>query len=440
MKFHKILGFAAIVCFQGKLLATSCSVPPPCARVRLNSILFVGVVMDAGVPKGPKEDSERDVRMQVEEIFTGLPPSLKEVVVTTEGSWLEKGHSYLIDAAEGNDHHFYPRICGATDEVNSRTGVLEYLRERKLGKTKTSLTINVTDQHKPVPDVAVTVSSSDRTFTSQTGLDGIAVFDVLQPAKYRVTAARAHYHLDTENHSDEAVDVPLGTCTSSWIALSAEAEVSGLVRDAKGTAIASLQLELLSIPKDSFQKLTPNEPWFEAQTDAGGRFRFESVSPGRYYLGANIMDYLRRSSVPRTYYPGQRSRDGAIPIEVKLGEAAENLLFTLPDFGPSRTIQLCVVDENSNPAPFSRIGDASEKLGADFANLGENLQTDETGCLKANGYTRAAYAVRASLAAPGGDFRQARFSDSVVIPPGDDSVRQVLTLKKALGIPKFTKQ
>jgi len=66
---------------------------------------------------------------------------------------------------------------------------LEYLRERKLGKTKTSLTINVTDQHKPVPDVAVTVSSSDRTFTSQTGLDGIAVFDVLQPAKYRVTAA-----------------------------------------------------------------------------------------------------------------------------------------------------------------------------------------------------------------------------------------------------------
>jgi len=28
----------------------------------------------------------------------------------------------------------------------------------------------------------------------------------------------------------------------------------------------------------------------------------------------------------------------------------------------------------------------------------------------------------------------------VVIPPGDDSVRQVLTLKKALGIPKFTKQ
>jgi len=222
--------------------------------------------------------------------------------------------------------------------------------------------------------------------------------------------------------------------------LSAEAEVSGFVRDARGAAIASLQLELISIPKDPLQRLSPNEPWFEAKTDSEGRFRFESVSPGRYYLGANIMDYLRNSSVPRTYYPGQRSRDGAIPIEVKLGEASENLLFTLPDFGPSRVIQLCVVDENGIPARFAGIGDALEKLGDDFANLGEKLQTDETGCLKAIAYARAAYAVRASLAAPGGDFRQARFSDSVVIPPGDDSVRQVLTLKKPLGIPEFTKQ
>ena len=44
-----------------------------------------------------------------------------------------------------------------------------------------------------------------------------------------------------------------------------------------------------------------------------------------------------------------RSRDGAIPIEVKLGADSENLLFTLPDFGPLRVIQMCVVDENAEP-------------------------------------------------------------------------------------------
>ena len=80
----------AIACFPGDLLATSCSVPPPCARVRVGSVLFVGTVIDAGVVAGT-EDSTRDVRFQVDEVFAGLSPSVKEVVVSTKGSWLGKG-------------------------------------------------------------------------------------------------------------------------------------------------------------------------------------------------------------------------------------------------------------------------------------------------------------------------------------------------------------
>jgi hypothetical protein len=85
----------------------------------MDSILFAGLVTDAGIPKGLKEDSEQDVRLQIEEVFAGLPQNVKEVVVTTEGSWLKKGYNYLIDATKGDDNHFYLRICGASDEVTS---------------------------------------------------------------------------------------------------------------------------------------------------------------------------------------------------------------------------------------------------------------------------------------------------------------------------------
>jgi hypothetical protein len=99
-----------------------------------------------------------------------------------------------------------------------------------------------------------------------------------------------------------------------------------------------------------------------------------------------------------------------------------------------------VVDENGRPVASAQIVDATEKLGGDIASLSEKLQTDESGCVKTSGYSRAAYAVHASLAAPGADFWQTRFSDSVVIPPGEDLVNHVLRLKKPLGFPKFTKQ
>jgi len=176
-------------------------------------------------------------------------------------------------------------------------------------------------------------------------------------------------------------------------------------------------------------------PFFETKTNTDGRFLFESVSPGRYFLGSNVIG-LNTSAVPPTYYPGQRTRNGAIPVDVKLGETVDNLLFTLPDFGGPREIQVCVVDEIGKPVPSAGIADELDETGGDFARLGEKLTTDETGCIKARGYSRAAYAMHAIVRPPGADIWQMRFSDSLVINPGEEPVHQVLILKKPMGSPK----
>jgi hypothetical protein len=432
-----LVGLAALACFKRDLLATSCSVPPPCARVRIDSVLFVGMVVDAGVVTDPKDESTRDIRFQVDEVFAGLSPGLKEVMVTTKGSWLEKGHSYLIDAARGDDNHLYPTICGTSGEVTDESiaEVLDYLRQRVQGKAKTSLAVSVTDQYKPVPDVDVTITTSGGSLTRRTGADGIAIFDPIKSAKYRVVAAREHYRTDTDSHTDEEVDVLVGTCATALVALQAEAAVGGFVRDAKGAPVASFPLELISAPENSAKRLSLSEPFFEVKTSTDGRFLFESVSPGRYFLGSNV-EGLNTSPVPPTYYPGQRTRDGAVPIDVKLGETVDNLLFTLPDFGGPREIQVCVVDENGKPVPSAGIASKFDETGGDFASLGEKLTTNETGCIKARGYTRVAYAINAIVRPPGDDIWQIRLSDSFVINPGEEPVHQVLVLQKAISLLK----
>lgn len=439
MKLHRLAGLVAITIVQGRLLANSCLVPPPCARVRAGSILFVGLVVDAGVPDEPKDDSERDVRFQVQEVFAGLPMSSKDAFVSIRGSWFKKGHSYLIDAVRGIDNRLSLASCIASDEIGSTAGVLEFLRQRSLGKTNTSITVRVTDQSVPVPAVEVTLASSEETFTSNTGPNGLAVFDSVKPARYHISAKREHYQLETSRHANAQVEVIEGACANSSIPLRPEAEARGLVRDAEGLPVAFLELDLVLFREDPSKPMPPRQV-FHTETNAKGEFRFESVTPGRYYLGTNIVDYLRTSSAPRTYYPGQRHQEGAIPIDVKLGEVSENLLFTLPDFGPPRVIQLCVADENGRPVPSASIGNDIRKKGDDFASLGAKLQTDETGCVQATGYARASYALYATSASFGSDFRQTRFSESVVVPPGEGSVRQVLSLKKPFSVQKFTKQ
>jgi hypothetical protein len=199
------------------------------------------------------------------------------------------------------------------------------------------------------------------------------------------------------------------------------------VRDAKGAPVSSLDLVLVTVPDNPADEIALDKPFFLAKTSGDGGFRFESVSPGHYLLGSNVID-LNDSSVPPTFYPGIPERNGAVPIDVELGAEVEGLSFVLPDFGSARNIQVCVVDENGKLVSGATIGTNFSEHGPGEARLGEKLVTDEVGCLKARGYTRVAYPIQAFHRPPGADWRQSRMSDSIVIPQGEKDVLKVLAL------------
>jgi hypothetical protein len=302
------------------------------------------------------------------------------------------------------------------------------LRLRAKGRAKTSLTVLVEDHYRPVPDVEVTISEPLGNLSSRTTADGVAKFEGLKESTYRVSATKAHYRLDPDSSFNQEVQVVAGSCPAAQLALRADGSVSGFIRDSKGVPVPLLDLELITYPENSSDRVSLNKPFFQIKAGEDGNFRFESVSPGRYLLGSNIID-LNTSSVPPTFYPGQRSRNGATPIEVALGEEVSNLTFVLPDFGSLREIQVCVVDERGDPQGGA--GVATNNLRhADglFARLGEKLTTDETGCIKTKGYTRVGYPIQAIFNPSKVDWRQTRNSERIVIPPGEGPVLKVLTL------------
>jgi len=393
----------------------------------------VGLVVDAD-PPNDGATATRPARVQVKEPFQGLAAETEEVLVWTQGSWLKKGATYLIDAYKRSDGLLEPGLCGATEETESTDArkLLEYLRNRKSGQATTSLHVQIANEHKPVPDVEVTITSSKRSFTTKTDHDGIAYFKNVEPGAYHVQASREFYRLDQMLTQAQEVEVMYGSCPGLFLWMHAQGDVRGLVRDERGTPVSGLPVELREIEEPS----RSNDGWFQSKTDDQGNFHFESVSPGWYYLGTNLAGYQKVAPIPRIYYPGRRDPLGAIPIEVTLGGALDNVLFTIPYFGKPREIRLVAVDEEGQPLKGASLTNKIDGKDWDIGAL-SGLPSDERGLLVTTGFEGVHYTVGVSL--PGRELRDLRASDSLDIPPGKGPVQAVLVLKSVFSRPKVAK-
>lgn len=424
MTIRLALAFTTVFAVPGTMRSTTCATLPPCARIHSQSTLFTGTVVAADVPLNDRDRTPRIARVKVEEVFEGLPFGTDEVSVSSSG-WFERGKTYVFDVAKQGDGIFVPVICGSSGELGSKysTEFIDFLRQRKAGKVGTSLNVYVVDRNNPVSDVNVTIIGSKSTRSGKTDATGNTKFANVEPGSYRVQVSREFYEPDPDFRTKESADVLGGTCAGNIVGLKAQGIVSGLVRDSRGAPMRHLPLELSAVRDQPGFSIGD---WFSTETDEIGVFHFTAVSPGRYYMGTNLLDYSRSASIPRVFYPGSRSRDGAVPVEVALGGSVENLMLTLPDFGPLREIRFLVVDDSGRPISGAVINDAADK-DSDLGALGRDLKTDDKGQLIAHGFEGVHYRVIAVHR--NADFRQARFSEKVDIAPGKGLFESILVLK-----------
>ena len=90
-----------------------------------------------------------------------------------------------------------------------------------------------------------------------------------------------------------------------------------------------------------------------AQTDAEGRYTFDSLPPGRYVLAANLIRFPDQNDpanvYPRTFYPGVPDISKTEFIDVGTGEALRGRDWQLPVRRAASTLTGKVVLDDGTP-------------------------------------------------------------------------------------------
>jgi hypothetical protein len=105
--------------------------------------------------------------------------------------------------------------------------------------------------------------------------------------------------------------------------------VSGIVRSPDGTPQSGIRVSAL-VPPDSPEDVAKVVSLVSiAETDKDGRYRLESIPPGRYFIAAGRID-------SPTYYPGTRDLTAGIVISAAAGETISGIDFALKDESSGR--------------------------------------------------------------------------------------------------------
>jgi hypothetical protein len=397
---------AAALLLSAKLSATSCFMPPPCSLLQTKHVLLVGTVISEGV----ENFRIRMAQFRVDNLFKGLPLNTAEVSVAVHGDWARKGKTYLLELDE-RDGVLIPSTCAIHGPVDSEEirPVVDYLNAWREGKALTTSLRVITSE-----GARVVVHGPHGRIEDLAGSDGGVTFHDIAPGKYRIETIKDHHVVD-EAAAHHTVEVVSGSCPTAFIRMRATASLSGRAVDPNGRPLSNLSLQLA----EAGQPVSNN-----ATTDDEGFFQFGNLIPGSYYLGINISDQIRSSPLPQLYYPGVRSKDIAIPIDIAPGETKTDLILTVPDFGPVREITLCVADKSGRRLPDISIDDVDtyDEIGrTDYGGLGD-LRTEATGCLKTKAFSKVNYRVFAAGAVDGHLWN----SQTVHIPAGREPFTALL--------------
>lgn len=126
-----------------------------------------------------------------------------------------------------------------------------------------------------------------------------------------------------------------------------DGHVRGRVADMDGNPVAHLVMELQRRDEKSFNGFSMVDM---KETGEDGRYDFNRVGPGDYFVVANNLGASPARPYPRVYYPAADTVEGATPVRVGASASVDAIDVVMPRAWKKVTVKTKVVEADGTPA------------------------------------------------------------------------------------------
>jgi hypothetical protein len=446
------------------VFACSCGpAAPACAYVNLASAVFVGKVIFTNDDGSGTFLQKTLVHFEVEESFKGLSPVTHEVWIDP-GSFsscyaeYHVGERLLVFAYGGavmppdtpavtlgtgksvKSKPLPPGIdpsklltvyssseCSGTRLLSPETENLirpeiDYLRRFKAGSAAPLVTGQVTrDRYfgflnaAGIAGAKVNLTGRDFQRSARTDPEGRYRIEAVPPGRYTVSCSLAAY---TSSQKAIKVEVPSSGCAYADFDLIGTGMIRGQIVDHNGHPARKIKVTILRLGQDL-------KPIYEAskiiESDSHGKFRFEKLADGEFWIGANL------SSVPNeeTPFPATTwSENGSYEIHLDPGEHKQLLSFKLPPPYVVRVFPVQVRWPDGRPAEHVSVWAEVGNEAATFAD------TDSKGLAHLDLLEGITYAIEAKIWVNTGNRKEVARSGALQVLLGSEPGQLSLVLDR----------
>ena len=331
-----LAAFALLLFAPHVARACSCAMPGPrpCARAWSAPVVFVGLVTEeAKTPKGEEGWLRRAFRFQVEESFRGAQGATAEVLTGAGGGdcgyGFVVGQRYLVYAVVSDKGQLSTGICSATKPLEQAAEELDFIRGLPQKSPEVAVygavIFSARDlskgehRNEPVREAKVLIEGAGARREVATDAEGKFQATGLPAGKYSVRVLKPER--GAGRREAQGFELREKQCADLHFYLTWDASVGGRVVGESGEPVSRARVSLTPselAPKefDDYQKT------LSTFTDEHGKYAFENVPPGRYFVIVNAHGSPRTDEAPypRTFLPGVEDAALASVVKVEEGE------------------------------------------------------------------------------------------------------------------------
>jgi hypothetical protein len=336
--------------------------------------------------------SERRTRLEVEEIFKGVPE--KTVLICPEEGAVDclvtfsVGHRYIVFASRDTKSGVLRATFNSpTGLVSDRAEALVYCRRIAATGHAPSVIGTVIDRNptglddwylrrKPLAGVRVALESGGRIYEALTDTDGVYYLENIPigiysvrlklPEGYRVLESRSIMPVnlpDTLNSEGVGkIEIKESGHAARYFNVTGCGSLAGEIVESSGASVA--ETIVLVIKKEQGSNLEKANWNTQTHTDKHGRFRFDFVPPGDFIvvLNPHLQDAFDRS-FPAFYFPGVASAAQAKLVRVSNGREVDLGRIKPPISFSNVALEISVVDAANSAKQASIVCTSLEPNG-----------------------------------------------------------------------------